>query len=359
MFVIKLQTMTQLERVYTIYKLLEENPQTVNEIHSSLLKLKVDIGLRQIYIDIKQISQFILREGEEILISTSQFNRKTFRLVKPSVDLNLNKRDISTFQLTRSASPRILQISRKESMNKFRSVYKNFIKINKTFYAFMSEEQNQHSFFYESLYDENYNTKIDDIIWSIANYKLITINSIEGDATSIPQKIKFPLLLKPILLVYHRGNHFLAGYQNGTDEFITIDIAQISDYVLTQKTFAFKKLVASSKIEILKRFGVTNNIDNTTYSIELEFTDITGNFIKNYYWHANQSFTKNKNGNWLMKFESGINRELIGWIFQWMGNVKIKSPKKLIALYKEQLVIMNNNYAINKPFQYNNQLVQK
>ena len=117
--------------------------------------------------------------------------------------------------------------------------------------------------------------------------------------------------------------------------------------------------MASSKVEILKRFGVTNNIDNTTYSIELEFTDITGNFIKNYYWHANQSFTKNKNGNWLMKFESGINRELIGWIFQWMGNVKIKSPKKLIALYKEQLVIMNNNYAINKPFQYNNQLVQK
>ena len=359
MFVIKLQTMTQLERVYIIYKMLEQNPQTVNEIHASLLKQKVSIGLRQIYIDIKQISQFILREGEQILISTSQFNRKTFRLVKPTVDLNLNQRDISTFQLTRSASPRILQIGRKESMNKFRNVYKDFIKINRAFYAFMNEAQNQHSFFYESLYNENYDTKIDDIIWSIANYKLITIHSIIGDATSIPKKIKFPLLLKPILLVFHRGNHFLAGYQNDSDEFITIDISQISEYILTEKTFAFKKLVASSKIEMLKRFGITNNIDKRTYFIELEFTDLTGNFIKNYYWHANQTFTKTANGNWIMKFEAGINRELIGWIFQWMGNVRINSPKKLIDLYKEQLVIMNNNYSKNKPFHYYNQLVQK
>ena len=60
-----------------------------------------------------------------------------------------------------------------------------------------------------------------------------------------------------------------------------------------------------------------------------------------------------------MKFESGINRELIGWIFQWMGNVRINSPKKLIDLYKEQLIIMHHNYTNAKAFQYNNHLVQK
>jgi len=45
---------------------------------------------------------------------------------------------------------------------------------------------------------------------------------------------------------------------------------------------------------------------------------------------------------------------LFGWIFRWMGNVKIIGPKKLKDLYLEQLTIMNKNYASNQALSYTN-----
>ncbi|MET4080671.1 putative DNA-binding transcriptional regulator YafY [Pedobacter sp. UYP30] len=38
-----------------------------------------------------------------------------------------------------------------------------------------------------------------------------------------------------------------------------------------------------------------------------------------------------------MKMECGINLELVGWLFQWMGNVKIVEPTILKDLYQQQL----------------------
>jgi hypothetical protein len=55
-----------------------------------------------------------------------------------------------------------------------------------------------------------------------------------------------------------------------------------------------------------------------------------------------------------MKMHCGINRELFGWIFRWMGNVKIIGPAILKDLYLEQLDIMNKNYATNKTLDYSN-----
>lgn len=354
MFVIKIQTMTQLERIHFIYTLLEEAPQTINQIHEQLAQKNVDLGARQLYLDLSQIEKYYLRKGEQLLCSSGQFNRKTYRLVKPSDEIGLTARDITTFQLARSASPRILQQNRKESMNKFRSVYKEFIKMNSTFYSFMSEEQNTRSFFYESAYDSAYDDKLDDIIWSIANYTILTIKEIGGDATSIPKKLRFPIAFKPLLLIFHRGTHFVAGYESERSIFLTIDISKIRDYSLTKRTFAFKKLVASSRADMQKRFGVTQNIDDKLYKIELEFASQTGEFVSHYFWHSSQQFRMLDNGNWLMSMECGINRELLGWIFQWMSNVRIRKPKILSNLYMEQLTKINASYDEDKIFSYHN-----
>ena len=55
-----------------------------------------------------------------------------------------------------------------------------------------------------------------------------------------------------------------------------------------------------------------------------------------------------------MKMYCGINRELFGWIFRWMGNVKIIGPEKLKDLYIEQLAIINKNYETNQSLTYTN-----
>ena len=55
-----------------------------------------------------------------------------------------------------------------------------------------------------------------------------------------------------------------------------------------------------------------------------------------------------------MKMHCGINRELVGWIFRWMSNVKIIGPKKLKDLYLQQLNIINKNYSNNASLNYSN-----
>ena len=354
MFVIKLQTVTQLERVHFIYEALEKEPLTVNAIHDKLINRKVEVGIRQIYHDLQQISSFYLRKDEKIISSVGQYNRKMFRLIKPSSEIELTARDLTTFQLTRSSTPRILQESRRESMDKFRNVYRKFITVNSAFYNFIPDGQNIRTFFYESSYDEKYNQTLDDIIWSIANYKFVRIFSVDGDATSVPKGIVYPLNFKPLLLIFHKGNHYVGGYAGNTDLFLTMDISKIANYELSVKTFAFKKLIQPAKKQLESRFGISNNMDDKTYPIELEFSSHMGDFVRHYYWHFTQETIPLPNGNWMMRMNCGINRELLRWLFQWMDNVRILQPKILIDLYKNKLASMAGNLDQKKPLTYTN-----
>ena len=136
--------------------------------------------------------------------------------------------------------------------------------------------------------------------------------------------------------------------------FITIDLSKIVAYNITNQTFAHKKMLPIAKAELQKRFGLTANIDNELYNIELEFSSITGEFLSHYNWHTSQSFTRLKNGNYRMKMYCGINRELFGWIFRWLGNVKIIGPHKLKDLYLQQLDIINKNYSSGASLNYSN-----
>jgi len=354
MNIVKFKTVTQLERVHLIYQALEKEPLTVNDIYEKLKNSNIKVGLRQIYHDLNQISLYYLRNEEKIMFSVGQFNRKIYRLIKPSEDIELSPRDLTTFQLTRSSMPRLLQVNRLASVNKFREGYRKFINNNAAFYSFIPDNQNFRTFFYESAYDEKYDQKLDDIIWSIANYKIIRISNLQGDATCVPKKLVYPLSFKPLLLIFHRGNHYIAGYEESIDLFLTIDIAAIGNYELTNEVFAFKKLIEPAKKEIESRFGISNNMNNETYQIELEFSAATGEFLRHYHWHATQKTSQLANGNWLMQMECGINRELLSWLFLWMENVRIIQPTILIDLYKDKLTAMAENLCSEIELKYRN-----
>jgi hypothetical protein len=244
---------------------------------------------------------------------------------------------------------------RGESINKFRDIVaKKIMHLSKTKYAALPLEQNFNSHFFERKYTAGFNQMSEDIIWSIANNKIIEIINIFGDATNVTADITYPFKLKPLLLVYHNGAYYTAGFIVKKNIFITIDLSKIASYNITNQTFAHKKALPLAKAELQKRFGLTGNIDNEVYDIELEFSSITGEFISHYNWHTTQSFTQLKNGNYRMKMHCGINRELFGWIFRWMGNVKIIGPKKLKDLYLQQLEIINKNYSSEQRLNYSN-----
>ena len=355
MFAIKLQPMNQLERLHFIYQLLEIEPRTVQDICKELATKGFTTASRQIYNDLVQLEKNYLRKNQQLQITTGQYNQKTYRLLYTDITIPVTGFDVNSYQLSRLSMTTYITEVRGESINKFRDIVaKKIMHLSKTKYAALPIEQNFNSHFFERKYTTAFNQMSEDIIWSIANNKIIEIINIYGDATNVSSDITYPFKLKPLLLVYHNGAYYMAGFIVKKNIFITIDLSKIVAYNITNQTFAYKKALPLAKSELEKRFGLTGNIDNEVYDIELEFSSITGEFISHYNWHPTQSFTQLKNGNYRMKMHCGINRELFGWIFRWMGNVKIIGPKKLKDLYLQQLEIINKNYSSEQRLNYSN-----
>jgi len=354
-FAFKLQSMNQLERLRFIYELLEIEPRTVQDICKELAKKGLATASRQIYNDLVQLEKNYLRKNQALQITSGQHNQKTYRLVYTDITIPVTGFDVNSYQLSRLSMTTYITEGRGESINKFRDIVaKKIMHLSKTKYAALPLEQNFNSHFFERKYTAAFNQMSEDIIWSIANNKIIEIINIFGDATNVSADITYPFKLKPLLLVYHNGAYYTAGFIVKKNIFITIDLSKIASYNITNQTFAHKKALPLAKAELQKRFGLTGNIDNEVYDIELEFSSITGEFISHYNWHVTQTFTQLKNGNYRMKMHCGINRELFGWIFRWMGNVKIIGPKKLKDLYLQQLEIINKNYSSEQRLNYYN-----
>jgi len=355
MFAIKLQPMNQLERLHFIYQLLEIEPRTVQDICKELATKGFTTASRQIYNDLVQLEKNYLRKNQQLQITTGQYNQKTYRLLYTDITIPVTGFDVNSYQLSRLSMTTYITEVRGESINKFRDIVaKKIMHLSKAKYAALSIEQNFNSHFFERKYTTAFNQMSEDIIWSIANNKIIEIINIYGDATNVSSDITYPFKLKPLLLVYHNGAYYMAGFIVKKNIFITIDLSKIVAYNITNQTFAYKESLPLAKAELQKRFGLTANIDNEIYEIELEFASITGEFISHYNWHITQTFTTLKNGNYRMKMHCGINRELFGWIFRWMGNVKIVGPKKLKDLYLQQLEIINKNYSSEQRLNYSN-----
>ena len=347
--------MNQIERLHCIYQLLEIEPRTIQGICKELELKGYRTAQRQIYNDLIQLEKNYLRNNQALQITTGQHNQKTYRLVYTDISIAVTGFDVNSYQLSRLSMTTYITEGRGESINKFRDIVaKKIMHLSKTKYAALPLEQNFNSHFFERKYSADFNQMSEDIIWSIANNKIIEVENVYGDATNVSSDITYPFKLKPLLLVYHNGAYYTAGFIAKNNLFITIDLSKIVAYNITNQTFAHKKMLPIAKAELQKRFGLTGNIDDEVYDIELEFSSITGEFLSHYNWHPTQSFTQLKNGNYRMKIHCGINRELFGWIFRWMGNVKIIGPNKLKDLYLQQLDIINKNYSSGASLNYSN-----
>lgn len=137
---------------------------------------------------------------------------------------------------------------------------------------------------------------------------------------------------------------------------VVLGLDQIEQYKLTNDLFENNDYVHHLEVALSKRFGITQNINDEVYEIEIILSERTGRFVTKLFWHETQQFEKLENGNFLMTMSCGINRELIGWIFQWMSNAKVLKPdllkdlvaekyKEMVQLYEgDKSLISNNSY---------------
>jgi hypothetical protein len=309
----KQSEMKQLERLKLIYNLLKVNRLNINEILNRLNEKKIQISRRQLERDLLDVKKYIVNENEEFF--TIKLKRKNY-----------------------------FQIQLKSKI-----IDSNYINNKKP--------QIEKSNFYIRNKNVQFYKTIEQLNNAISNHKLIVIEDLKYDFTgdNYIQNTKI-IEFAPVKLIKHRGTIYVIGF-NVKDfmELLIYDVDQLINIIIRKEVFDFELLSRRVQIELEKRFGVTKNINHEIYNIQLEFTNALGIFIKKFHWHSSQKFQqKSNNETLIMNMKCGINRELLGWICQWMYNVKIISPPILQDYYLKTISQMQSISSQKQPFVYKN-----
>ena len=349
--------MKQLPRLKLIYDFLKTTPADLNDIVSYLKNNNAETSKRQLERDLVDVEEFFLQEDERMNF-TKILRSKCYQIISKNPETKFSQKTINTLYLAMMASPSILIENRKSDVEVLEDLVQRVINKNEnnlTINQFNRQLVNTN--FYEIQKDVVFDKNIDKLIFAITNHRYIIIDDLKNDYTvdnhnQTTKIIKFA----PVKILYHRGAFLLAGFNHlNFKEIVIYEIGQLTKIKLQKETYNFKLLSRCISYELMKRFGITKNINNEVYDIKLEFTNITGSLVKKYFWHESQQFTqKTTNGNVIMTLQCGINRELVGWIFQWMYNVRILEPAILKEYYAKTLDEMIVNNRNNKAFVYRN-----
>lgn len=346
-------------RLLKIYSLLKRGPVTIETIKQWARNNNINISERTFYRDLNDLEDLLLLEDEKIVVKVGEKNKKVWKIEYAHSSEELNEYDINSYLLFKSFLPLPVLLSRKKSLEKIenlfytansKSKFENFVTV--------ADSQIISSHFFEGT-KASFENILDDVIWSIQNKREIRVFEISHDYTSISPKVKFPTYFLPLQLLYHRGIVHLAGLLKSDNKLLIIALEQLTSYKLTNNMFESAALLERLDTEMRKRFGITENKDDHLYDIEIEFSKITGAYIRNQFWHPTQDFEILESGNIILKMKCGINRELVGWIFQWMSNAKVRQPQvlkdmvltkmeELLHSYKaEESLISNNSFRAN------------
>lgn len=302
--------MKQIQRLQEVYKILKKKKASLEEIIFQLNEKGIEISIRQLQRDLHDIDP-ILNKNEN-LISTRDSKRVKYFYIKES-----------------QSNP-----------------YKSLVKSSKI----------RATNFYEAKINPTNNRIIEKLNQAIDLDLSVEINNLFYDSTGdnfafTERNIKF----KPIEIIFHRGTHYIGGYNIGKKIIQFFEINQLKKIEVINEDLPKINYLEKLNQELVSRFGISKNIDETIYQIKLEFSLVTGNFIKNHFWHQTQSFNVRK-GKMIMTLQCGINRELMGWLFYWMYNVKIVEPKVLQEYYLKTVAEINqiNNNSHPHPLVYKN-----
>jgi predicted DNA-binding transcriptional regulator YafY len=349
-----MSTMKQLARLKHIYLMLSHFPQTIESIQAALQEFGATVSNRQIYRDLDDVGQYFLRGEEKLEQKNQEYNRKVYCITSSIKGETLNSYDIDTYLISRLVLPVGIERGRSQSMLKFRKIISEHLSSGKI-------EQNSNwngvsmmnTHFNEIPFDQSYQSKLDQILWSVSNHRALEITAYTGDSVSIYRSVSFPFIFQPMKLVYHRGSFFVAGLIESDKRCLVLDVYQINSYKLSNTTFPFKKELSLIEKNLQGRFGISQNISEKVYDIILEFASTTGTYVAPHTWHHSQRYEVLPDGNFRVYFKCGINRELLGWIAMWMGNVKIIEPQILKDYYCEQIKLIHKAYN-SKHLDYSN-----
>lgn len=337
--------MKQLERIKFIYNLLVNENLSKQAI---VQRLESKVTLRQIERDLKDLEKYYLQEDERL--SVNKISKEySYQIIQESNNkTQLQPSEFIAYDLVVNSGNTILFDKNVKVLELFEQYKKSIQNDCFNSVGFPISNIIDRTNFYELEKDEQFHKNIELLYKAISSEKKIFVSKIKYYATAennTDLEIN-DLELIPVKIIYHRGDFYLCSFYKKT--FRTDEVGQIIGIKILDGKFDRKTQVQKADLELKKRFGISKNTDNKIYDIELQFSESTGVFVEKFFWHSSQEFKYTNNRNVLMKLECGINRELVGWIFQWMKNVKINKPKELIDKYNEMLEGINKNRDKNQ-----------
>lgn len=294
--------MKQIQRISLILQELRKNKSSIVNLHFLIQSQRCTVSLRQVQRDLKDVSLFL--HPTEELKSIKQ-NKKILYYVSNNSD------------------------------------YKKIQPVSE-------------SNFYQTYTTENTNQHLKIIEEALISGKSIFIENVRNDETGDNadfQSTKFRF--QPVKLIFHRGNYYVGGWNPKRRKIQLFGINQIDKIYPTMLSFDVKKVNDEFEIEFHKRFGVTKNINEEVYDIKIEFSSVLYEFIKNHFWHKSQK-TYKANNQYFLTLTCGINRELLGWLFQWMYNLRVIEPPILKEYYAKALIETKKNSETKAPLIYRN-----
>ena len=343
----------QLERLKIIYLYLKQTSADLKTISVYLDQKQASTSDRQLKRDLADVEKYFLTASEKLVITKEGLKNK-YKISRSDELKAISQKTINTWQLMEVSGNVPVFKERGNDQIKLHKILNNIITLTSGKQNLNDSGIINSTNFYTVKKDEKFNKVVDILLKAIRESVYIKIDKIIQDFTGTGINMKSDKLnvkFAPVAIVYHRGDFFIQGVEN--KKVVVYEIGQFQNIKLLQDGFTRDKYKKRVERELEKRFGITENINDEIYDITLEFSSITGALVSKYHWHESQIFIK-KNNNWIMTMKCGINRELVGWIFQWMYNVRIVEPVVLQEYYDKTLDEMIANRKSKKPLVYRN-----
>lgn len=298
--------MKQTERLHFIIETLREGSQTIHELKQLIEERSAPISVRQIQRDLNEIDKFLPRE--EKLISYRRNYLKYYKIKKNTDYNSIHKMDDAIIETN----------------------------------------------FYEQKLSNGDTEKLEIIKNAIEGSKSIIISNLINDETGDNYNFTTTnISFIPLKIIYHRNSLYVGGYNNNKNIVQIFGVNQLQNITLSK---AYKNKTELSDVlqnELMARFGVSKNIDTHVYDIKIEISNVLAGFMKNHFWHHSQKYTK-RNNNLILNLKCGINREMLGWLFQWMYNIRVIEPPILKEYYEKTLHEIQKNVTSKYPLVYKN-----
>lgn len=337
---------TKSEILLMLYNRLKQSPCTIDILDNWKRKNGLAISTRSLYRYLNELSTALNGNNERIEVYNGENNKKTWKIEFNDSRKEFTIFDINSFYLIKHFIPKSIVEHRKESLDKIeKSIYAHQSKVKYEYNA----DANQLAFSTTNFYDINYTPEqqllLEELIWAIQNKRKLVLGGVQNDATLFIDELKTGDTIFPLALKEHRGSLQICCYNPNAKDVLIISFDSLADFEISAEVFNAREYIPLLDTFFEKHFGITKNINDKIYNIELEFAGGTGMFVRQFFWHSSQQWKEMKNGNYKLYLHCGINRELVGWIFQWMNNVKVHKPLLLkeIVLQKYESCIERYN----------------